>query len=140
MKKNKMILKVLCLLIFTNICTYATNQDSKNFVNDFKDSKELLMDLKKKLPDVYMLVNDYFEAKTCKKDYWKIVSKDDIQDYVSSLNYGTLIGFKYAMGEKFKAYYSTLINAYRFMNCSENKSFEKFLISTEAISEIQEKK
>jgi len=102
---------------------------------DYKDTKQFLNDVKNLIPTVYITINDYFQAKTCKEDFTDSVSVEEIREFATSHQFGILIGLKYDENEPVsKASYLALNSAYKLMNCGSEGSFARFIGATSEIS------
>lgn len=97
---------------------------------EFKSSKEMVQSMKQNFPKIYEVIRDYFETKTCEKDFEKLLSVQEVRDFTESYQFGVLIGLKYNIenSEKHKTdYYNTMINSYKFMNCGDKESLNKLI-------------
>lgn len=113
---------------------FASEANTKIPTKDYKTTKALLTDMKKNLPTIYIIYNDYFQAKTCTKDISKTVSIEEIRDFPETALFGKLLILKYDKKILSKANYDALISSYKFMNCGNIDQLSVFAGSVSAMS------
>lgn len=104
-----------------------------------KDSKEVMDAMKMSMPIISEVIEDYFQAKTCKKEFTDVTSIEQIKDFSTSYQYGVLLELKYKEKHQqetsmAKATYLALITAYSFMNCGGEDNLGGFIGSTSAMA------
>ena len=124
---------ILIGLLFTG-SLFASEVSREIPTGDYTTTKVLLADMKKNLPTIYTVYNDYFQAKTCSIDISKTVSVEEIRDFAGTALYGKLLTLKYDETILAKASYSALISSYKFMNCGEMDQLGAFAGSVSAMS------
>lgn len=129
--------RILSSILFaTIITTSAIADETKNvdLKSDYKNSKEMMNELKTIFPDVHTIATDYFQAKTCKEDITTNVSMKEIGEFTTTKQYGVLIALKHQDAPIAKANYSALINAYKAMNCGSEEALGTYIGATSAIA------
>lgn len=89
-----------------------------------EEMRGFLAEFESVLPSAAKVVKDYYEAKTCKKEFYNEVTMDDVKELAStSPAYGVLIALRTLNDDKKENAknngYADLINTYKFMNCGE---------------------
>jgi len=89
-----------------------------------EEMKDFLVGLESSFPLIAKVVKDYYEAKTCSKEFYNEITMDDVMEFAStSRAYGVLITLiTLNDGKKENAKdngYTELINTYKFMNCGD---------------------
>jgi hypothetical protein len=131
---KKRILSAMLLASITITGAIADETKTKDLSGHYKNSKEMMADMKTNFPGVYDVVTDYFQAKTCKEDFIKDVSVKEIKKFTMTSQYGILIGLKYQDTPITKADYLTLISSYKVMNCGDKDAMRSFAVGTGAIA------
>lgn len=110
-------------------CIVFANNNTTNVKTEIFDLKKVesveMQDFLKQLKDfkgTADVIKDYYEIKTCDKDFYNKVTVDEIKGFVNySPAFGTLISLKtlYAdtKDDDVNNKYSELINTYKFLNC-----------------------
>ena len=106
----------------------------KEKINKKSKIKNLLDIIKKYNLKSYNVNRDYFEAKTCNKNIEENISIHDILSFSETKTYEILMKLKNNESIITKAYYNSLISAYRFMNCDEIDDLGKYIGSVSAVS------
>lgn len=132
---KKRILSAMLLAAIATTSAIANETIPKaDFKSDYKNTKEWMNDAKKNLPTVHDIMNDYFQAKTCKEDITLTTSIKEIREFANSFQYGVLIALKYQDTPLAKADYLTLISSYKLMNCGDKDAMSGFAAGTSAIA------
>jgi hypothetical protein len=94
-------------------------------------TKGFIQGLKQTFPVMANFIEEYYQIKTCKEDYYNYVSVDEIRDFAANgVNFGVLMGLKTFSDSKEgieNNKYLQVMNNYRFINCGEGKYFDKGL-------------
>lgn len=131
---KKRILSAILLAAITTTGAIANDTKTTSLTGDYKNTKEMMADMKTDLPAVYDIVTDYFQAKTCQEDFIKHVSVKEIREFTTTVQYGFLVGLKYQDSPIMKANYLTLTSAYKAMNCGNLDAMKSFGVATNAIA------
>lgn len=132
---KKRILSAMLLAAITTTSAMANETIPKaEFKSDYKNTKEMMIDMKKNFPTLHDVVTDYFQAKTCKKDITSTASIKEVREFANSLQYGVLIALKYQDTPLTKADYLTLISSYKVLNCGDQDAMSGFVAGTSAIA------
>lgn len=107
----------------------ATEFESKLFdVSKMENgkTKDYLLDLEKLSPDIAKTLKDYFEAKTCKQDFYNTVTIDEVANFIIKT---PTFAFLHSLNTLHLHYdkdtYLQIISNYRFLNCGEGK-FQRY--------------
>lgn len=77
------------------------------------------------------VLKDYYEAKTCDKEFYNKVTVDEIREFIVTAPFGVLLALSYFDSEKDTKdkKYTELINTYKFLNCGDGllPNFDKYL-------------
>lgn len=131
---KKRILSAMLLAAITTTGAIANDTKTTSLTGDYKNTKEMMADMKTDLPVVYDVVTDYFQAKTCKEDITLTTSIKEVREFANSFQYGVLIALKYQDSPIMKANYLTLTSAYKAMNCGNIDAMKSFGVATNAIA------
>lgn len=97
------------VLIFSLFTSFLFADNSSMEIKNLKQ-------LEKHLPAVYETVKDYFNAKTCSKDFTKKTSFSEVQNFIASATtFGTLTALKALNRDEV---YSHILHNYKAMNCN----------------------
>lgn len=103
--------------------------------------KELLFGIEASVPSVGQVIKDYLAAQSCDDEFYTKKTKDElstnIKELVTTVQYGTLIGFYYQFDDH-KAY-NNMINNYKFINCGIGK-YTPDIMKDETVSEFAQPK
>lgn len=125
---KKRILSAMLLAAIATTGAVANETIPKaDFKSDYKNTKEMMIDMKKNLPTLHDIVTDYFQAKTCKEDITLTTSVKEVREFANSFQYGVLIALKYQDTPLTKADYLTLISSYKVMNCGDKDAMSGFV-------------
>lgn len=91
---------------------------------NISNTKKLMIDIKKDLPQSYVIINDYFKAKTCNDNFEDTLNIAEIEAFTATFQFGFLSGL-YQM--KNKNDYEKITNAYKAMNCGSQEALENYL-------------
>ena len=132
---KKRILSAMLLAAIATTSAMANETIPKaDFKSDYKNTKEMMIDMKKNFPTLHDVVTDYFQAKTCKEDITLTTSVKEVREFANSFQYGVLIALKYQDTPLAKADYLTLISSYKLMNCGDEDAMRSFAVGTGAIA------
>lgn len=133
---KKRILSAMLLAAITTTGAIANETKPFDLKSNYKNTKEMMSDIKEKSPEVNQVVTDYFQAKTCKEDITSTVSEKEIRKFLITTQYGVLIAMKYQYDNTpiYKANYDALLNAYKSMNCDDTEAFRKYGEDVHAIA------
>ncbi len=132
---KKRILSAMLLAAIATTSAMANETIPKaDFKSDYKNTKEMMIDMKKNFPTLHDVVTDYFQAKTCKEDITLTTSVKEVREFANSFQYGVLIALKYQDTPLTKADYLTLISSYKVMNCGDEDAMRSFAVGTGAIA------
>lgn len=137
---KKKILSSLLVATITTTGVLANEINEPVLKSDYKNTKEMMVDLKTSFPIIHELITDYFQAKKCQENIDDIVSVDEIREFATTYQFGFLMGMKYQNTPILKANYLALIGSYKLMNCGDKDGMEKFIVGTSAISVEMNKK
>jgi len=125
---------LLCMGLGSSLFAQA-NINEKVSNKDYKNTKEFMNATKNVSLNLYEIINDYFQAKTCKEDFTDSVSIEEIREFAASEQYGFLMVLKYKEKEPMsKATYLALNSAYKYMNCGGEDNLGGFIGSTSAMA------
>ncbi|MBW6487522.1 hypothetical protein [Sulfurimonas sp.] len=113
-----------CMLLASD---KAVKFESKLFDLNKVKSEEMrgfLAGFENLLPSAAKVVKDYYEAKTCNKEFYNEITMYDVQEFASSSpTYGVLIALSTLNSDKKEDArdngYNELINTYNFVNCGK---------------------
>lgn len=122
MKKAIIGTLIASCIVFAN--NNATNVKTEIFDLNKVENTEMQDFLKelRNFEDTGKVIKDYYEIKTCDKDFYNKVTVNQIKGFVNySPTFGTLISLKTlysdAKEDDVNNKYIELINTYKFMNC-----------------------
>lgn len=85
-----------------------------------EEMKGFLVGIELSFPSIAKVVKDYYEAKTCSKEFYNEVTMDDVKEFVStSPAYGVLYGLSAIGDDTSKLAYNQLVSDYEFINCGK---------------------
>ena len=88
-----------------------------------EEMKDFLIRIESSLPSIAKVIKDYYEAKTCNKEFYNQVTISDVKEFVTTAPYGVLIKLRALNSDKKEDAkdngYAELINTYKFMNCGD---------------------
>lgn len=88
-----------------------------------EETRDFLDALETTLPLTAKVIKDYYEAKTCTKEFYNEVAIDDVKEFVTTSPFGVLFALSILSSDKKEDAkdneYSELINTYKFMNCGK---------------------
>lgn len=89
-----------------------------------EEMKGFLVGIESSFPSIAKVVKDYYEAKTCSKEFYNEVTIYNLKDFIAtSPTYGVLVALDTLNSDKKEDAkengYTELINTYKFMNCGD---------------------
>jgi hypothetical protein len=110
-----------CMLFASNHTDLLQTKNIKN-----EKMKQFLLALEKVSPTSMNVIEDYYGAKTCSKDFYNKTTVSNMQKFTSeSVVFGLLIGLKALNTQTSRYRYKQLIDNYAFMNCAKSSLIEQ---------------
>ena len=92
-----------------------------------EEMKGFLVGIESSFPSIAKVVKDYYEAKTCSKEFYNEVTMDDVKELVSTNPaYAVLLQLSAIGDDTSKMAYKQLVDEYKFMNCGDGELPKKY--------------
>ena len=114
---------------------YANDATRQEVIQkDYKNTKEMMSDMKQQLPVVYNVISSYFQAKTCSEDITDKITIKQIRNFAAGVQFGTLIDLKFRDDVLSRAHYDSFIHGYKFMQCGNADDLSIYIGNISAIA------
>lgn len=135
MKKALITSLVALVLITSSFGGVKEDLNDLREIENTKTLKENLPIMKKHLPMIHTVINDYFQAKTCNENIADKVSMKDVQEFAATEQFGQLILLKYPHSTEHenilaKANYMSIMGAFKYLNCGGKEGLASFIGGT----------